>query len=94
MKWALMRNDETRAVDVGFCSPFPPEIGKSVWVGSLSSRTGWTTTAVVTVSENGRSFRSRNNDYHLIPLDEYYLTKDYKERGRYVLPRDVIKKED
>lgn len=94
MKWALLRNDETEAIEVGFCRPFPPEIGKSVWVGSLSSRTGWTTTPVVTVSDDGRCFRTQNNNYRLIPLYEYYEMDDYKKRGRYVLPREDVSEGD
>jgi hypothetical protein len=74
MKWALLQNDDKRAMASGYCTPYPIEVGKSVWVGSLTSRDGWTTTPVQSIFNNGRSFKTRNNTYHIVPVDEYYGT--------------------
>jgi len=77
MKFALIRNDEIEAISVGFCKPFPPKIDESVWVGSLSSRDGWITSCVMEyLSADKMHFRTMNNDYHLVPLEEYYHPLD------------------
>ena len=82
MKWALIKRGEEQATEVGFCMPFPPVIGQSVWVGSISSRTGWTTTEVTEVSNDGRSFKTINSTYDLVPLVDYYKKKKIGEWKR------------
>ena len=72
MKYALIRNDEKTAIAVGYLNPNPIQVGSRVWVGSLSSREGWTTTEVTEIYEDGMSFKTLNNQYRVIPLDDYY----------------------
>jgi len=75
MKYALIRNDEKTAISVGYCTPFPLEIGRTVWVGSLSSRDGWRTTPIVEVIDNN-NFKTMNSTYKIVPLEEYYNDKE------------------
>jgi len=78
--WALIKRGEERAKDVGFCMPFPPVVGQTVWVGSISSRTGWTTTEVTEVTNNDCTFKTLNSTYDLVPLDDYYKKRRKKEK--------------
>ena len=75
MKWALIRNDEKTAIGVGFCNPIPLKLGTPVWVGSLSSRDGWTTTPIIELIDE-RNFKTMNSVYKIVPLEEYYDDKN------------------
>jgi len=59
----------------GYLNPNPLEKGKGVWVGSISSREGYTTTEIVSLitpvfSEECVCFKTKNqSDYLITPLD-------------------------
>lgn len=57
-------------VESGYVRPNPPEVGKNVWVGSISSREGWLMTEVQTVKKipRGVEFTTLNSTYRIVTI--------------------------
>ena len=78
--------DEWTYCSSGYINPDPIEIGKSVWVGSLSSRAGYETTAVVSMGntetiQDSIIFETKSGSQYLVVPLEYDLAAVKKHVG-------------